>query len=248
MSSATPLDEIQWKSPEFIQHFGLNTLNVLDYFAESPFYDRSCSNSTVKMQYQNLPEIQLTPNLLAQEMQKLTGVEFIITHSHKEQFWIIRKQHRLSQTEALPLADYYVIGANIYMAPTVKDVISSRLLATVLSMKNAISEVQKLSQYTPAEGHTYKLTAPNQLTGTSTTSAGRTLGNTPYTPQTPSILMQNLANSSGITPSAANSAGNGGGNGNLIGGNVINSKTMDRLFLTSLNSTPVYLDDGGVNE
>ena len=48
----TPLDELQWKSPEWIQAFGLRTDNVLDYFAESPFFDKTANNHVIKMQRQ----------------------------------------------------------------------------------------------------------------------------------------------------------------------------------------------------
>lgn len=48
----TPLDELQWKSPEWIQAFGLRTDNVLDYFAESPFFNKTSNNQVIKMQRQ----------------------------------------------------------------------------------------------------------------------------------------------------------------------------------------------------
>lgn len=50
--NVTPLDELQWKSPEWIQVFGLRTENVLDYFAESPFFDKTSNNQVIKMQRQ----------------------------------------------------------------------------------------------------------------------------------------------------------------------------------------------------
>ncbi|QEU59897.1 Med6 [Kluyveromyces lactis] len=50
--SLPPLDELQWKSPEWIQTFGLHTDNVLDYFSESPFFDKTSNNQVVKMQQQ----------------------------------------------------------------------------------------------------------------------------------------------------------------------------------------------------
>ncbi|CAL9729706.1 mediator of RNA polymerase II transcription subunit 6 [Monosporozyma unispora] len=50
--NGTPLDELQWKSPEWIQSFGLRTDNVLDYFAESPFFDKTSNNYVIKMQRQ----------------------------------------------------------------------------------------------------------------------------------------------------------------------------------------------------
>lgn len=50
--NTTALDELQWKSPEWIQSFGLRTDNVLDYFAESPFFDKTSNNHVIKMQRQ----------------------------------------------------------------------------------------------------------------------------------------------------------------------------------------------------
>ncbi|CAL9734596.1 mediator of RNA polymerase II transcription subunit 6 [Monosporozyma servazzii] len=50
--NGTPLDELQWKSPEWIQSFGLRTDNVLDYFSESPFFDKTSNNYVIKMQRQ----------------------------------------------------------------------------------------------------------------------------------------------------------------------------------------------------
>ncbi|QLG70475.1 hypothetical protein HG535_0A04150 [Zygotorulaspora mrakii] len=48
----TQLDELQWKSPEWIQAFGLRTDNVLDYFSESPFFSKTSNNQVIKMQKQ----------------------------------------------------------------------------------------------------------------------------------------------------------------------------------------------------
>ncbi|OBA24675.1 hypothetical protein HANVADRAFT_28170 [Hanseniaspora valbyensis NRRL Y-1626] len=57
-NNAAPLvlDELQWKSPEWIQYFqGLNSNNVLEYFMESPFFQESnkteiSNNQLIKMQ------------------------------------------------------------------------------------------------------------------------------------------------------------------------------------------------------
>ncbi|CCE63221.1 hypothetical protein TPHA_0E01260 [Tetrapisispora phaffii CBS 4417] len=48
----TPLDELQWKSPEWIQAFGLHTDNVMDYFSESPFFNKVSNNQVIRMQKQ----------------------------------------------------------------------------------------------------------------------------------------------------------------------------------------------------
>lgn len=128
MSDTTPLDELQWKSPEWIQAFGLRTDNVLEYFSQSPFFDRTSNNQVVKMQSQFNENLQLHSMNIENELKKMTGIEFIILHRREPDFWIIRKQNRLGPDKVESLSDYYIIGANVYMAPSVKDVVSTRLV------------------------------------------------------------------------------------------------------------------------
>lgn len=155
------MDEIQWKSPEWIQHFGLRSDNVLEYFAESPFYDRTSNNQVVKMQHQFQAEGQvLSSEFIQQEVMRMRGVEFVVVHTKEPDFWVIRKQNRLSPTEAQPLDDFYIVGANVYMAPRISDVVSSRLLTTSLALKQALGAASQLTQYAPADGHTYRQSVP----------------------------------------------------------------------------------------
>jgi mediator of RNA polymerase II transcription subunit 6 len=133
MTEKQHLDELQWKSPEWIQAFGLRTDNVLEYFSESPFFDRTSNNQTVKMQSQFQEGYQANSMTIESELKKLVGVEFLILHRREPDFWIIRKQNRKGPDTVEPLADYFIIGANVYMAPTVKDVVSSRLVSILYS-------------------------------------------------------------------------------------------------------------------
>lgn len=72
----TPLDELQWKSPEWIQAFGLRTDNVLDYFAESPFFDKTSNNHVIKMQRQfsQLPQDGTNGQVHGQQFTDQNGV------------------------------------------------------------------------------------------------------------------------------------------------------------------------------
>ncbi|KAK9327775.1 MED6 mediator subfamily complex component-domain-containing protein, partial [Lipomyces starkeyi] len=47
-----PLARAAMGAPEWIQMFGLRTDNVLEYFVQSPFYDRASNNQVLKMQSQ----------------------------------------------------------------------------------------------------------------------------------------------------------------------------------------------------
>lgn len=221
--SNPPLDELQWKSPEYIQHEGLRTDNVLSYFAESPFFDRTCNNQVLKMQSQfndNIQMEQLNSINIINELKKMTGLEYIVLHTREPDFWIIRKQERLNSEETEPLADYYIIGANVYMSPNVKDVVSNRLLSTALALKRAVNKLQDLATFSPADGHSYKF-QPNDSSTSGTASRTRPgVGNTPYTPST-------------STP---------GINSNPIESQLTKG-TIHNLFNVSLTGNPVYLDE-----
>lgn len=143
-----PLDEIQWKSPEFIQQRGLNTGNVLEYFALSPFYDRTSNNQALLMQFYFQD--------MSSRLKEMRGVEFVIAIAREPDFWIIRKQFRKSPTSTTPMQDYYIIGANVYQAPRVADILSLRLLASTLAITKANDLLSKMTQYSlESGGHSF---------------------------------------------------------------------------------------------
>ncbi|KAK9245122.1 MED6 mediator subfamily complex component-domain-containing protein [Lipomyces tetrasporus] len=160
MSEQPALDELQWRSPEWIQMFGLRTDNVLEYFAQSPFYDRSSNNQVLKMQSQfNAPVLQ--PKEVTQALSTMRGIEFAIAMAlPASALWIIRKQNRISPSEAVTLATYFVINENIYMAPSVYSIISSRMLAGVRGLREAlVLAADRLPKFAPTLGYTYHPTA-----------------------------------------------------------------------------------------
>ncbi|ODV94553.1 hypothetical protein PACTADRAFT_50431 [Pachysolen tannophilus NRRL Y-2460] len=176
MSQEGPvLSELQWKSPEWIQAFGLRTDNVLEYFSQSPFFDRTSNNQVLKMQSQ----FQLTPTNIQQELVKMKGIEFVVAHVREPDFWVIRKQKRESPENVTPINDYYIIGANIYMAPTIASIVESRLLSTVLSLRESLIKLNKLPKFTPSTGHFYNFdTSTNGGTTNSLNNNKNELGST----------------------------------------------------------------------
>lgn len=58
----------------------------------------------------------------------MTGVEYALIHVQDPILYVIRKQHRQSQTNAIPLADYYIIAGIVYQAPDLASVLNSRLV------------------------------------------------------------------------------------------------------------------------
>lgn len=263
MAKAEPLDEIQWKSPEWIQQFGLHSENVLDYFSESPFYDRTSNNQVLKMQFQFQ---QVPPNVhpqeyLRQKLVEMVGVEFIIAYVKEPDFWIVRKQKRLSPSNVAVQQDYYIVGANIYQAPKIYDILSSRLLSSINSVKLSLDVLNKISNYNIGNGgHSYptvndKLAAlpsssitSSQMEESATTSTTATGANT----ATPMVSTSGTV----VPPGSVAPPGTVGANNintttshplqnanNAL--NNILSTTFDGLLSTviNLNDQGTYLDD-----
>lgn len=193
------LDEIQWKSPEFIQERGLNTNNVLEYFSLSPFYDRTSNNQVLMMQFQ-YQQIQIPPGVsfhqyFQSRLSEMTGIEFVIAYTKEPDFWIVRKQKRQDPQNTVTLQDYYIIGANVYQAPRIYDVLSSRLLASVLSIKNSTDLLNGMTSYHISDGgHSYinsihgSSSKPSQSSAVSkplSTNTGTNATTTPITLTTP---------------------------------------------------------------
>lgn len=255
---APQLDELQWKSPEWIQSFGLRTDNVLDYFAESPFFDRTSNNQVAKMQQQfaqpkptdqsaPAPEAQdpdphrrsilstyMVHAMWDQELRKLKGTEYILAYVREPDFWIIRKQNRSSPTSATPLQNYYIIGANVYQAPSVFKIVQSRLLSSNLHLSKALTSLRRMTEFQPSQGSrfvktTYQATpSASQQPGTvasvnNTTNSAANTGPTTANGQSGLTVPSDPMNSTGSHTGTMNQA------------------LMDKLLATSMKSSPVYL-------
>ncbi len=77
------------------------------------------------------------------QLRKMQGLEFMVTQDPSENgtkvdnsgVWVIRKQNRKkgkmndgSDAVITPITSYFVVGENVYMAPTVGSILNSRLV------------------------------------------------------------------------------------------------------------------------
>ncbi|XP_058808989.1 mediator of RNA polymerase II transcription subunit 6 [Phymastichus coffea] len=124
----------------------LNPNNIMDYFSErsNPFYDRTCNNEMVKMQRLSLDQLQ-----------NMTGLEYILLHVQEPILYVIRKQHRHCSTQATPIADYYIIAGVVYQAPDLASVVNSRLLSAVHHLQSAFEETSACARYHPSKGYSW---------------------------------------------------------------------------------------------
>lgn len=244
--TAQPLDEIQWKSPEWIQQFGLHTGNVLDYFAESPFYDRTSNNQVLRMQFQFQ---QIPPNVhpqkyLQDKLTEMVGTEFVIAFVREPEFWVIRKQRRIDLQNTVTQQDYYIIGANVYQSPVIYDILSSRLISSVLSMKKTLNLLSDMSTFSISEGgHSYVnegADAGSQSSQAKPPTATTATGvNTPATESTPGTASHPTGNDDDGLSSNMSYATSGASG---ILSSVFDS-LLNNVLATTNSGQSIYIDD-----
>jgi mediator of RNA polymerase II transcription subunit 6 len=83
-------------------------------------------------------------------LKTMSGLEFVVAQEPAEMdpgtgtgVWVIRKQTRRKRQgqddEITVHATYFVVGENIYMAPTVGDIIGNRLVRTLGQLADSIT-------------------------------------------------------------------------------------------------------------
>ncbi|KAG0319190.1 Mediator of RNA polymerase II transcription subunit 6 [Linnemannia gamsii] len=154
----TNLLNVEWRFHEWIMGVGgLNPDNVLDYFAQSPFWDPSCNNAIIRMQTQfnNLGE-------MTQKLRDQTGLEFALIHERYPTLFIIQKQERKGPDYVLPMDIYYVLNGSIYMNPDVQTLLSNRVLGSLFYVESAFNEARTMTEFHPSTGYHWK--APAETT------------------------------------------------------------------------------------
>ncbi|KAI1648151.1 MED6-domain-containing protein [Daldinia loculata] len=173
-TSNEPLDEIQWRHPNYAQTLGgLHSNNILFYFAESPFFDRTSNNAVLFTQAtfnENMKFIISTREQFEGRLKQMSGLEYIVAQEPAESgpgmgtgVWVIHKQTRRKrdpEDEVTVHAAYYVIGENVYMAPTLADILSFRMVTISSALSKCFAAADNARTWSPALGHMYK-TAPS---------------------------------------------------------------------------------------
>ncbi|KAL0943828.1 Mediator of RNA polymerase II transcription subunit 6 [Colletotrichum truncatum] len=175
-----PLDEIQWRAPDIAASMqGIHSNSVLFYFAESPFFDRQSNNAVITNQAMFNPALLknlATREAFEGELDKMSGLEFRVLHAPTDMVtgtgvWTIVKQTRQknperNRMETKPLAYYFVVGENIYQAPTLGDILSSRIESIAEAMRKVLPATDSVRKWTPSLGHVYTQPTPSALSKT----------------------------------------------------------------------------------
>ncbi|VDO07812.1 unnamed protein product [Rodentolepis nana] len=134
--------EILWQDPVFPAH-QLNASNVLQYFSNlsNPFYDRESNNEVVRMQGLGLDRLA-----------SLFGIEYCLCYYQEPSLFVIRKQDRISPSEVMPLAYYYVINGVVRQCPDLGTLINSRIHSITANLNKIIQELAPCARFHPSDG------------------------------------------------------------------------------------------------
>ncbi|KAF2454384.1 MED6 mediator sub complex component-domain-containing protein [Lineolata rhizophorae] len=164
------LDEIQWRSPHLVEFFqGIHSDTVMLYFMESPFFDRTSNNWAIRSQAQfneSMQHLLASREAFETRLREMPGLEFMVVAEPQPApggdngIWIIRKQQRRKRGPGLDdritvLGTYFVIGENIYQAPSTEDVIGSKILSAATALTKFLSTASSLPLFSPAQGYSY---------------------------------------------------------------------------------------------
>lgn len=126
-----------------------NPVVVLYYFQDSPFFDLTSNNAVTFRQAQSVEKmnpILWTRKAFEGHLKTMSGLEYMVAQEPAEMtpgagtgVWVIRKQIRRKRSgqedEITVLATYFVVGLNIYMAPSVGDILGNRLVSIISYLK-----------------------------------------------------------------------------------------------------------------
>jgi mediator of RNA polymerase II transcription subunit 6 len=124
-------------------------VQVLFYFATSPFFDQVSGNQSLFTQWAGTPnqnDILGTRAKFEDNLRHQRGIQYVVEHDPLEEkvmidgpngpeqsnVWVIRKQNREDETDngVTVLGYYYIVNDVIYQAPSVASVFNYRMVSS----------------------------------------------------------------------------------------------------------------------
>ncbi|KAL9240057.1 hypothetical protein vseg_014318 [Gypsophila vaccaria] len=154
----TDMTGICFRDQLWLNTYPLDRNYVFDYFALSPFYDRTCSNEQLRMN--SVHPLDLS------HLSKTTGIEYMLYEVMEPNLFVIRKQKRDSPEKVTPMLTYYVLDGSIYQAPQLCNVFASRIGRAMYYIQKAFattaSKLEKIGHDAESDDATDDSPAPKE--------------------------------------------------------------------------------------
>lgn len=227
------------------------------YFSEQPFFDWTTKNGLLVSQARNSREafdVVHDRQAFEANLRRNPGTEYVIVGEpqpipgaptgEKNGMWVIRKQDRLREPKTLDphnpypstqtLATYYIVGENVYQAPSVADVVGNRVLSAATHLSKFFDKAASLPSFSPTTGHTY---LPQTVKPTGTTSIAGSPARSREGSVAPGIDSQSLRSGS-LAPDSQSV-----GPSTTAASNAQDARLLAQSLQMSIQFTDEYMDE-----
>eukprot|EP01018_Ginkgo_biloba_P001545 Gb_19624 [translate_table: standard] len=156
----TDLTGICFRDQLWLNTYQLDRNLVFDYFALSPFYDRTCNNEQLRMRsihpldISQLSYVRFTfacfhfcffvppvsSSIPGEALNmKMTGIEYMLNEVLEPHLFVFRKQKRDGPEKVTPMLTYYILDGSIYQAPQLSSVFASRMVRALYHISKAFT-------------------------------------------------------------------------------------------------------------
>ena len=157
MAAGAEEEDMSWisfRDDYWLERFPLNSVTVLDYFALSKFYDKTCNNEYIKMQRQDISmlkqmvgieyEVVVPPLKMGTDMY---GQPCVLPQT--AEVFVIQKQRRISADQVARLSVSYCLFGSLYQAPHLLPAIHCRIQNCIFNIKQAFEHDVKYMSKQP---------------------------------------------------------------------------------------------------
>ncbi|KAK9842233.1 hypothetical protein WJX81_001909 [Elliptochloris bilobata] len=131
-SEEEDLSGVCWRDDQWLQFFPLNRLSALDYFALSPFYDRTCNNEQAKLQGLDPTKVATLP----------PGIEYELQEVQEPHLFVVCRQLRTTPKAATRQQFFYILDGSVYQAPSLHAAMASRVSRCLYNVRQAFQTMQ----------------------------------------------------------------------------------------------------------
>lgn len=132
----------------WLKTFGLFSVNALEYFYTSPFYDINSNNQIVR-----------TQGVSVSHLITMTGLEYNLDESLSKEphLFVIKKVNRISPKSTELLKIFYIIDGIIYQSPFFLDVLRNRISKISHHLNEVFNELKEIITYSSVDGPVFAI-------------------------------------------------------------------------------------------